>query len=77
MGWDDVDDLPMLQITPDPAAQPRQTFDRTSLAYTPTSMRAAASRIIGKAYKRSEIRQAADDLKTWIDAMKAALPVLS
>jgi hypothetical protein len=48
----------------------------TNRAYTPTAMRAAASRITGKPYKRTELAKAAADLVTWCDAMKAALPVI-
>ena len=45
-------------------------------AYTPSAMLAAASRTTGKTYKRGQYQQAADDLKVWCDAMKAALPVV-
>ena len=45
-------------------------------AYTPTAMLKAASGITGKTYKRGQHQQAADDIKVWCDAMKAALPVV-
>jgi hypothetical protein len=44
-------------------------------AYTPANMLRAAGSITGKAYKRRQLPQASADLTTWIDAMKAALPV--
>lgn len=44
--------------------------------YKPAAMRQAAGRITGKSYKRSELQKAADDLTIWIEAMKAALPVV-
>jgi hypothetical protein len=44
--------------------------------YTPTNMREAAGRVTGKHYKRNELALARDDLTTWIEAMKAALPVI-
>jgi hypothetical protein len=52
-----------------------KTGMRANRAYTPTAMRAAASRVTGKPYKRTELAQAAADLTTWIEAMKAALPI--
>jgi hypothetical protein len=33
-----------------------------------------ASMFTGKKYKRTEVEKARDDLKLWIDTMKAALP---
>jgi hypothetical protein len=53
-----------------------KTGMRANRAYTPTAMRAAASRITGKPYKRTELAKAAADLQIWCDAMKAALPVV-
>lgn len=44
-------------------------------AWKPMTMLAAASKITGKTYKRGEYIKAADDLQTWADTMKAALPV--
>lgn len=49
---------------------------KPSRMHTPTNMREAATRITGKEYKRNELAQAAADLKTWADTMKAALPHL-
>jgi hypothetical protein len=42
---------------------------------TITKMLALASTFSGKAYKRGAALQAAADVTTWADAMKAALPV--
>jgi AMMECR1 domain-containing protein len=53
-----------------------KTGMQVTTAYTPSAMRAAASRITGKPYKRTELAQAQADLTTWIDAMRAALPVI-
>jgi hypothetical protein len=53
-----------------------KTKMKVNRAYTPTVMLAAASRITGKPYKRTQLAQAQADLNTWIDAMKAALPVI-
>jgi hypothetical protein len=54
-----------------------ETGLRANRAYTPTAMRAAASRITRKPYKRTELARAMADLTLWIDAMKAALPVIA
>jgi hypothetical protein len=53
-----------------------KTKMKVSRLHTPTAMLAAASRITGKPYKRTQLAQAQADLTTWIDAMKAALPVI-
>lgn len=45
-------------------------------AWTPTAMLRAAGAITGKTYKRGQHTLAADDLKTWADAMTAALPIV-
>lgn len=45
-------------------------------AYTPTAMLKAATGITGKAYKRGQYQQAADDIKLWADTMAAALPII-
>jgi hypothetical protein len=42
--------------------------------YTPSAMLKAATAVTGKAYKRGQHQQAADDLKLWADEMAAALP---
>ena len=52
-----------------------KTGMKMNRAYTPTAMRAATTRITGKAYKRTELVKAQADLQTWIDAMKTALPI--
>lgn len=52
-----------------------KTGMRANRAYTPTNMRAAATRITGKTYKRTELAKASADLKVWSDAMKAAIPI--
>jgi hypothetical protein len=53
-----------------------KTRMQVNRAYTPSAMRAAATRITGKPYKRTELAKAHDDLTTWIGAMKAALPIV-
>lgn len=53
-----------------------KTGMQANRAYTPTAMLKAASAITGKAYKRGKYEQAAADLTTWCDAMKAALPII-
>lgn len=45
-------------------------------AYTPTAMLRAASCVTSKTYKRGQYRTAAADVKTWCDAMRAAMPVV-
>lgn len=52
-----------------------ETGFKANRAYTSTAMRAAATRITGKTYKRTELAKASADLKTWVDAMKSAMPV--
>jgi hypothetical protein len=42
---------------------------------TITRMLQSASAVTGKKYKRGEALKAQADLKTWCDAMKAAIPV--
>jgi len=42
--------------------------------FTMTKALAAAGAITGKTYKRTQAEQAREDLKTWADAMSAALP---
>lgn len=49
---------------------------KASRMYTPTNMLAAASRITGKTYKRGQLQAAHDDLHQWVEAMKAAIPVI-
>ena len=44
-------------------------------AWTPTAMLKAAGSITGKTYKRGQYETAAADLKIWMEAMKAAMPV--
>ena len=44
--------------------------------YTVTNMCEAAGRVTGKRYKRSELALAQADLTIWIEAMKAALPLV-
>ena len=41
----------------------------------PQAMLRMATGYTGKRYKRTELMQAADDVKRWADEMKAALPV--
>jgi hypothetical protein len=53
-----------------------KTRMKVSRLHTPTAMLAAASRITGKSYKRTQLAQAQADLTAWIEAMKAALPVI-
>lgn len=53
-----------------------QTGLRMNRAYTPTAMLKAATGITGKTYRRGEHLKAADDIKVWCDAMRAALPVV-
>ena len=53
-----------------------KTRMKVSRLHTPTAMLAAASRITGKPYKRTELAKAEADLSTWIEAMKVALPVI-
>jgi hypothetical protein len=53
-----------------------KTGMKVNRAYTPTNMLAAAARITGQAYRRGQLPQASADLKAWIDAMRAALPVI-
>lgn len=44
--------------------------------WTPTLMLTVAGRFSGKTYKRGEHALAAEDVQKWIDAMRAALPVV-
>lgn len=41
----------------------------------PTQMLALAGEYTGKKYKRGQLEQAEADVQTWIDTMKAAIPV--
>lgn len=52
-----------------------KTGMKANRAYTPTNMLSAAASITGKVYKRGQLKQASDDLKTWADTMQAALPI--
>lgn len=45
-------------------------------SWTPTKMLSAASAITGKPYKRGAYLAAAEDVRLWTVAMKAAIPVL-
>lgn len=42
---------------------------------TPTSMLSMATKITGKPYRRGEYTKAADEVDTWVQTMKAALPI--
>jgi hypothetical protein len=53
-----------------------KTGMKPNRAWTPSAMLKAASGFTGKSYKRGQYVQAADDLKTWCDAMAAALPII-
>lgn len=53
-----------------------KTGMKAGRTYTVTNMLDAAGRVTGKRYKRSELAKAQADLTTWIEAMKAALPVI-
>jgi hypothetical protein len=44
--------------------------------WTPTAMLQAATAITGQKYRRGQHAKAAEDIKVWCDAMKAALPVV-
>lgn len=44
--------------------------------YTPTKMLAAAGRLCGKTYRRGQHAEAWLDVRQWVNAMKAAMPVL-
>lgn len=49
----------------------RMRMTRTA---SPTSLLALSTGITKKKYKRGQYQQAIDDLQTWIDTMRAALP---
>lgn len=49
---------------------------RLTRTATPTRTFALASRITGKAYKRGQYDQAMADVRQWIVAMEAALPII-
>jgi len=51
---------------------------KANRAYTASAMAAAAGRVTGKKYKTSKpsLTEACADLTEWINAMKAALPVI-
>jgi hypothetical protein len=53
-----------------------ETGMRANRVYTPARMLAAASVITRKPHKRTQLAQAQADLTAWIEAMKAALPVI-
>lgn len=46
-------------------------------AWTPTAMLTMATGYTGKKYRRGQHAKAAEDVKLWIDAMKAAIPVVA
>lgn len=54
-----------------------KTGMKPNSAWTPTAMLAAAGGITGKRYKRGQYAAAAADLQIWIDAMRAALPIVA
>jgi hypothetical protein len=43
---------------------------------TITKMLASAGSVMGKRYRRGQLRQAIADLETWIAAMQSAMPVV-
>lgn len=45
-------------------------------AWTATKLLQAAARITGKTYKRGQHQVASDDVREWVEAMKAAIPVV-
>lgn len=47
-----------------------KTGMQVNRAYTPKAMRETASSLTGKTYKRTELAQAASDLREWIEAKK-------
>jgi hypothetical protein len=53
-----------------------KTGMKPNRAYTPTAMLKAATGITGKTYKRGAYVEAADDLQSWANEMKAALPIV-
>ncbi len=60
-------------------AQALRMYARTGLVptrgITATKLLQLATELTGKRYARGTHAQAADDLRTWIETMKAALPV--
>ncbi len=54
-----------------------QTGMKLNRMWTPKAMLLTASSITGKAYKRGAYVKAAEDLQTWIDATRGAIPVRS
>jgi len=46
-------------------------------AWTPTVMLRMATEYTGQKYRRGQHNKAAEDVKLWIDAMKAAIPVVT
>lgn len=48
---------------------------RMTRSASPTRLLALAADITKKTYKRGQYQQAADDLKIWIETMRAALPI--
>jgi hypothetical protein len=79
---------PASYIGPDAVALFRVTVLRTGLriyakhklrvnrGYSPSAMLKAASQITGRTYTRGQYLSAAADLTAWIEAMKAALPII-
>jgi hypothetical protein len=53
-----------------------KTGIKPNRAWTPTVMLKMAGEYSGKTYKRGQHDQARADVKVWMDAMKAALPVV-
>lgn len=53
-----------------------RTGMRLTRGASPTAMLIMATEYTGKAYKRGAYIQAAADVQTWIDTMKAGLPVI-
>lgn len=49
---------------------------RMNRQLTPTAMLQSATAVTGKTYKRGQYQAAHDDLVTWIETMKAAMPVV-
>lgn len=52
-----------------------KTGIRPTRGVGPTQMLALASSITGHKYKRGAFLEAAEDLSTWIETMRAALPI--
>lgn len=52
-----------------------RTKMRMTSGVSPTDMLRAATGYTGKSYKRGDYAKAANDVRKWIDTMRAALPV--